>query len=345
MILVTGAGGLVGSATVKYYCDRGHKVIGIDNDTRKKLFGTSVSNQIIYNEKLPQYSHFHIDIRDSSSIESIFKQYGSQLFGVVHCAAQPSHDWAAKDPVMDFTINANGTLNLLESYRNHAPKTAAFVFLSTNKVYGDNPNNVKLIEKEKRYEPLVKDFLVNENMSVDHCTHSLFGVSKLAADAMVQEYGKYFGLNTVCFRGGCLTGPNHSGAELHGFLSYLVKCVVHEKKYFIYGHKGKQVRDNIHTDDLVTAIDNYIKCPSGTGVVYNIGGGKYSNISMLEAIEYIEDKTNKKLDYVQMADARVGDHIWYVSDISKFKKDYPDWKITKSIYETIDDIIACEVQK
>jgi len=344
MILVTGSGGLVGSATVEYYSNLGQKVIGIDNDTRKILFGTSVNNQIKRNKEKENYVHYSVDIRDKKEIEKIFSKFSSDIKGIVHCAAQPSHDWAAKDPTMDFTINANGTLNLLENYRLFSPK-AAFVFLSTNKVYGDNPNRIKLIEHETRFSPLQQDYLVDETMSVDHCTHSLFGVSKLAADTMVQEYGRYFDLNTVCFRGGCLTGPNHAGAELHGFLSYLVKCAVQNKKYYIFGHKGKQVRDNIHSSDLISAIDCYIKRPSTAGAVYNMGGGKYSNISMIEAIRYIESRLEKEIDFVLTDQERIGDHIWYISCLQKFEKDYPNWKITKSVKETINDIIDAEVKK
>jgi len=326
-VIVTGSAGLIGSEAVRFFCDRGHSVIGVDNDMRKVFFGQEAStdwNRARLEAEFDRYHHLSVDIRDREAIDRLFTENEVEL--VIHAAAQPSHDWAAKDPEMDFTINANGTLVLLEATRKHSPETP-FIFTSTNKVYGDTPNYLPLLEQETRWEidprhPFADG--IDETMSVDQCKHSLFGVSKLAADVMVQEYGRYFGMKTMVFRGGCLTGPLHSGTELHGFLAYLVTCILTGREYRIFGYKGKQVRDNIHSHDLVNAFYHAFKAPR-IGEVYNMGGARFSNISMIEAIGQIEGLTGKKAVTTYVDDNRVGDHIWYVSNVDKFKEHYPDW--------------------
>ncbi len=343
VIIVTGSGGLIGSAAAEYFAALGHDIVGIDNDMRQKFFGPDAStvwNRKRLEEKLgKQYKHFDIDIRDVNGVGDVFLKFGKNIQAVIHTAAQPSHDWAATNPVEDFTINANGTMNLLEATRKVCPE-AVFIFTSTNKVYGDTPNRLPLVELETRWEIDPSHTYQNgirEDMSVDHCLHSLFGVSKLAADELVQEYGRYFDMRTACFRGGCLTGPNHSGAELHGFLAYLMRCAVIGKPYKIYGYKGKQVRDNIHNDDLVRAFHEVIKDPK-VARVYNIGGGRTSNCSMLEAITLSEEISGKKLDSTYVDDSRVGDHIWWISDNGKFMSDYPNWRVEKSIKDILTEI-------
>lgn len=332
-VLVTGSSGLIGSQCVKTFCEGGHDVIGIDNDMRKYFF--DASTKLIGNELQKTYSNFilhNIDIRNEHEINKILSENEFNI--IIHTAAQPSHDWAAKEPLTDFTINANGTLILLEAYRKHCPN-ASFVFTSTNKVYGDNPNKLNLIELPTRYETAdLTD--IDETMSIDMCKHSIFGASKVAADIMVQEYGRYFGLNTVSFRCGCLTGEGHQGAKLHGFLSYLVKCIINNDDYTIIGYKGKQVRDNIHAEDLVEAFINYHNNPR-PGEVYNMGGGRYNSISILEAIDKICKYTNRKWNkYTILDQPRIGDHQWYISDLSKFKSHYPAWKIENTIDKTIE---------
>jgi CDP-paratose 2-epimerase len=327
-VLVTGSAGLIGSEAVKFFAKKGFEVIGIDNNARKYFFGESASTD--WNRKRLQtaydnYTHINVDIRDEKEIEKIFKV--NQFDLIIHTAAQPSHDWAAREPKTDFTINALGTLVLLEASRLHCPD-AVFIFTSTNKVYGDNPNLLPLIEQETRFElPKNHEYYngIDESMSIDHTTHSIFGVSKSSADLMVQEYGRYFGMKTGVFRGGCLTGPAHSSAQLHGFLAYLVSAVANEKPYTIFGYKGKQVRDNIHAYDVINAFYHFYKKPS-PGEVYNIGGSRHSNTSMLEAIKLIEEITGKKSRVRYDKHNRVGDHIWYISDVSKFKKAYHGWK-------------------
>jgi len=342
-VLITGSAGLVGSESVKFFSKKGFKVIGIDNNMRKYFFGEEAStkwNENILKSYINDYTHYNVDIRDKKKIEEIFKDHKFDL--IIHAAAQPSHDWAAKEPLTDFTVNANGTIILLENTRKYCPD-ATFIFTSTNKVYGDSPNKLPLIEKEKRWEvdeshPFAKNG-IDETMSIDDCKHSLFGASKVAADVVTQEYGKYFGIKTGTFRGGCLTGPAHSGAELHGFLAYLAKCIANGKKYTIFGYKGKQVRDNIHSYDLVNAFWHFYQNPR-VGEVYNMGGSRYSNISMLEAIEKIEKLLGKKAKYEYKEDNRIGDHIWYISDVSKFREHYPDWIFTYSIDDILKEI--CE---
>lgn len=340
--LVTGSAGLIGSESVKFLVDKGYTIVGIDNNMREYFFGVEASTdwnrQALEKQFQENYIHNNIDIRDNEAVEKIFKKYSFEI--IIHTAAQPSHDWAAKEPFTDFSVNANGTLVLLENFRLHAP-AATFIFTSTNKVYGDTPNYLPLVELEKRYEidkthPYYKNG-IDETMSIDQSKHSIFGASKLAADIMVQEYGKYFNLNTAVFRGGCLTGPSHSGTQLHGFLAYLVKCIATGKKYSIFGYKGKQVRDNIHSHDLVNMFWSYHLKPR-QGEVYNAGGGRNSNISMLEAIEKIEKILGKKANYEYVEKNRSGDHIWYISDVSKFKKHYPEWNYEYNIDDILEDM-------
>lgn len=340
-VLVTGSAGLVGSEAVRFYCKKGYSVVGVDNNLREKFFGkdgdTTWNANLLQKEFKSNYLHLNIDIRDEKSVEELFKKNKFDL--IIHCAAQPSHDWAAKEPLTDFDVNARGTLILLENFRKYC-SDAVFIFTSTNKVYGDTPNSLPLIEKETRYEiPESHKFYngIDESMSIDNSKHSVFGASKVSADVMVQEYGKYFGLKTGVFRGGCLTGPNHSGAQLHGFLAYLVKCIVTGKEYKIFGYKGKQVRDNIHSIDLINALDHFFKKPR-VGEVYNMGGGRFSNISIIEAIKKIEKITGKKAITSYIPENRIGDHIWYISDLSKFKSHYPEWKQEYDIDKTLEDL-------
>jgi CDP-paratose 2-epimerase len=328
--IVTGAAGLIGSEAVDFFSEKFDLVVGIDNNLRQYFFGKDGSvewNKSRLMEKYNNYKHYDIDIRDVQGLEKVFKEYGNDIKMVLHTAAQPSHDWAAKEPFTDFSVNATGTLNVLEMTRLHA-FNAVFVFTSTNKVYGDTPNYLPLIELEDRWEiseshPYFKDG-IDELMSIDHSKHSIFGASKVAADVMVQEYGKYFGMKTGVFRGGCLTGPNHSGAQLHGFLSYLMKCAITGNHYTVFGYKGKQVRDNIHSWDLVNMFWHFYLNPR-EGEVYNAGGGRHSNCSMKEAIKMCQEITGKPMNYSYSEDNRIGDHIWYVSDLTKFKNHYPDW--------------------
>ncbi|MDR3715415.1 MAG: NAD-dependent epimerase/dehydratase family protein [Puia sp.] len=328
--LITGSAGLIGSEAVFFLADKFDRVIGIDNNQRKYFFGENAStewNQQRIQAGVSNYTHYSTDIRDISSVSNIFREYGKDIRLIIHTAAQPSHDWAAKEPHTDFSINANGTLNLLEQTRLHCPE-AVFIFTSTNKVYGDTPNRLPLIEGDLRWEvdPSHPYFEhgIDENMSIDHTKHSLFGVSKVAADVLCQEYGRYFGMNTGVFRGGCLTGPNHSGAQLHGFLSYLMRCAITGDPYTIFGYKGKQVRDNIHSFDLVNMFWHFYRHPR-QGEVYNAGGGRFSNCSMLEAIALCERISGRKMNYRYSGANRIGDHIWWISDTSKFEGHYPGW--------------------
>ena len=340
--IVTGSGGLIGSEAVRFLIGKEVQVIGIDNDMRSRFFGADASTQWnvrSLQESSGQYVHKSIDIRDVDAIDAVFGEYGTDIGLVVHAAAQPSHDWAAQDPFTDFSINATGTHVLLEAMRRHAPK-AVFVFLSTNKVYGDRPNSLPLAELETRWEidpshPFAAG--IDERMPIDQSMHSLFGVSKTAADLLVQEYGRYFGMPTVCFRGGCLTGPSHSGASLHGFLSYMARCAVRGEPYVVIGHKGKQVRDNIHSEDLVNAIWHFYQAPRA-GEVYNIGGGRFSNCSVLEAIDLCEQATGRKFDWSYQDEPRQGDHIWWISDTRKFEAHYPGWRRGYDVRRIIEDI-------
>ncbi len=341
--LITGSAGLIGAESVRFFSKKRFNVIGIDNDMRKVFFGEEASTEWSRKKlesEIKNYLHYSDDIRDKGAMEAIFKKYKNDIKLIIHTAAQPSHDWAAKDPFTDFTINANGTLNLLEMTRKYCPE-AVFIFTSTNKVYGDAPNNLPLVELETRWEideshPYYQNG-IDESMSVDQTKHSLFGASKLAADVLVQEYGRYFNMRTVCFRGGCLTGPGHSPTILHGFLAYLMKCAVIGKHYLIFGYKGKQVRDNIHSYDLVNAFWHFYQKPR-TGEVYNIGGGRHSNCSMLEAITMCEEITGKKMDYSYIEDNRIGDHIWWISDMTKFKSHYPQWDYKYDLKDILIEI-------
>ena len=346
VIIVTGSGGLIGSQAVTHFAKLTDEIVGIDNNMRADFFGPDASTDWVIEDlssRLDNYHHVNSDIRDTDRITALFSEYGSDISLVVHAAAQPSHDWAASDPQTDFGINANGTLNLLEATRQHAPR-AAFIFTSTNKVYGDTPNTLPLVEHETRWEldPAHPWYVhgIPEDMSVDQSTHSLFGVSKLAADALVQEYGRYFDMKTAAFRGGCLTGPDHAGAELHGFLAYLVKCVVEGRPYTVFGHGGKQVRDNIHASDLISAFDHFYRSPR-VGEVYNIGGGRRINCSMREAIALAESLSGRTLDWTYSDEERIGDHRWYVSDTRRFEAHYPEWELSYSL----EDIMAEMVEK
>ena len=344
MLIVTGSAGLIGSETVKRFAKDGFRVAGIDNDMRAEFFGAEASTKKTRDDLLANvrgYEHHNIDIRDAQRIDELFKQHREQISAIVHTASQPSHDWAARDPQTDFTVNANGTLNLLEAARNFCPE-APFIFCSTNKVYGDTPNRLPLRELEKRwevepgheYEPGI-----SETMSIDYTKHSLFGASKAAADLLVQEYGRYFGMPTVSFRGGCLTGPAHAGTELHGFLSYLMICTVTGRPYRVFGYKGKQVRDNIHSYDLVDAFVEFMRAPR-TAEVYNIGGSRSSNCSMLEAIELCQEISGRKLTWSYDDTARAGDHIWWISDVRKFQSHYPGWKVRYGLRDILEEIHA-----
>ncbi|MFL5729867.1 MAG: NAD-dependent epimerase/dehydratase family protein [Cytophagaceae bacterium] len=342
--LITGSSGLIGSEAVKFLCDKMDFVLGIDNDQRAYFFGKDASTQWNANklkELHSNFRHYNLDVRQYDDIEVIFKEYGSDIKLIIHTAAQPSHDWAAKEPITDFTINANGTLNMLELCRHYCQK-AVFIFTSSNKVYGDTPNLLPLIENETRWEIESSHSFykhgIDESMSIDNTKHSLFGASKVAADVMAQEYGKYFNMKVGVFRAGCLTGPQHSGAELHGFLSYLLKCAMTGNHYTIFGYKGKQVRDNLHSWDQVNMFWNFYQNPK-QGEVYNTGGGRFSNCSVLEAIKLCEKLTGKKMNYSYTANNRIGDHIWYISDVTKFKTHFPEWDYKYSLEDTMIQMI------
>lgn len=330
IVLITGSCGLIGSEASRYFAAKGFDIVGIDNDMRRYFFGADASTlwqkEKLKNELGKHYIHFDVDIREVDQLQSVFSRYADDIRLIIHTAAQPSHDWAAKEPQTDFSVNAVGTLNLLEALRVHAP-SASFIFVSTNKVYGDTPNRLPLVELDTRWEIDLQHTYrngVREDMSIDQTLHSLFGASKLAADVLVQEYGRYFGLNTVVFRGGCLSGPNHSGTQLHGFLAYLMKCTVSESPYTVFGYNGKQVRDNIHSTDLIHAFNEFFESP-GVGEVYNIGGGRFSNCSMIEAIKLCEKISGKTLNWSYSQNNRIGDHIWWISDNGKFSSRYPAW--------------------
>ena len=348
--VITGSSGLIGSETAKFFHEKGLEIVGIDNNMRAYFFGQEGSTELNTEQlkrELQNFTHHAVDVRDEEAIERIFRPLGRNISHVVHTAAQPSHDWAAREPFTDFTVNANGTLVLLEATRQHCPD-ATFIFTSTNKVYGDTPNLLPLVERETRWEvdaahPYAEHG-IDESMSIDHSKHSLFGASKVAADVLAQEYGRYFGIKTGTFRGGCLTGPAHSGAELHGFLAYLVKCVITGKPYTIYGYKGKQVRDNIHSYDLVNAFWHYAQNPR-PGEVYNMGGSRHSNCSMLEAISYTEELTGKPLNYTLSDEARSGDHIWWISDVRKFRRDYPAWEYEYDQRRIIQEIVEATQER
>jgi len=341
--IITGSAGLIGSEAASFLHDKGMSIVGIDNDLRSYFFGTEASTTWKAEElksRLRNYRHWSIDIRDSGKIFKLFEDLGRDISLIVHAAAQPSHDWAAREPFTDFTVNANGTLVMLEATRRYCPD-AVFIFTSTNKVYGDRPNSLPVVEMDTRWEidsnhPYFNG--IDENMPIDDSMHSLFGVSKAAADLMAQEYGRYFGLKTGIFRGGCLTGPAHSAAELHGFLAYLVKCAMNGSPYTIFGYKGKQVRDNIHSFDLVNAFWHFYRNPR-CGEVYNMGGSRRSNCSTLEAIGLIEEISGKSIRFSISDKARMGDHIWWISDVSRFQRHYPEWNFDYDLREMIAEIV------
>jgi CDP-paratose 2-epimerase len=343
--VVTGAAGLIGGEAVRFFADKGFEVVGIDNDLRRQFFGADAST-VWQRRELERtvrgYAHFDADIRDREAMTKILARYAKDIEVIIHAAAQPSHDWAASDPTTDFTVNAGATLLLLELARAHCPD-APFLFLSTNKVYGDTPNRLPLVEHASRWEVAEAHAYaahgIDESMSIDHTTHSLFGVSKAAADLMVQEFGRYFGMKTACFRCGCLTGSGHSGAQLHGFLSYLMRCTMTGRPYAVLGYKGKQVRDNIHSRDLVSALWHFQQAPR-SGEVYNIGGSRFANCSMLEAIELCEEITGQRLSWSLEDRARTGDHIWWISDVRRFQSHYPQWRMEYGLRATLEDI--CE---
>lgn len=344
VVLVTGSGGLIGSESVKFFHELGFSVVGIDNDMRKFFFGDEAStrwNVERLKSNLKNYTHFDADIRDEAAIGDIFNKYRSNLKLIIHTAAQPSHDWAAQDPFTDFTVNANGTLNLLEHTRQIVPD-AVFIFCSTNKVYGDTPNRLPLVELEKRWEiaenhPYFSG--ITEDMSIDQTKHSLFGASKVAADVLVQEYGRYFDMKTAIFRGGCLTGPSHSGTQLHGFLAYLMKCTMTGQPYTVFGYKGKQVRDNIHSFDLVNAFYHFFQSPR-VAEVYNVGGSRHSNCSMLEAIDVCQKITGRELNWTYSETNRIGDHIWWIGSVQKFRSHFPDWNFKYDVDGILREMYA-----
>jgi len=343
LAIITGSGGLIGSEAAAFFVESGLDVVGIDNDMRAYFFGQSASTkpqtQRLRQTYGSQFRPFEHDIRDKGAVDRLFAEHARDLQVVVHAAAQPSHDWAAIEPITDFTVNANGTLNLLEATRRHSPD-ATFIFCSTNKVYGDRPNELPLEVRPTRLElpdshPYHRG--IDTSMSIDASLHSLFGASKAAADLLVQEYGRYFGMPTVCFRGGCLTGPNHAGAELHGFLSYLMRCTVRGDHYTVRGYAGKQVRDNIHSADLVRAFAAFHANPR-PAAVYNIGGGRDSNCSMLEAIDLCEQISGCVLEW-ELADVpRTGDHRWWISDLTSFRADFPGWRLTYDVEGILREI-------
>ena len=348
--LITGSAGLVGSEAARFMHERGFDIIGVDNDMRQYFFGTDGStawNRTQLEKELPNYRHCDLDIRDADGVNALFAECGKAIALVIHAAAQPSHDWAAREPLTDFAINANGTLHLLEATRRCCPD-AVFIFASTNKVYGDAPNELPLVECATRYEldaaHPYHEFGIDESLRIDQCQHSLFGASKLAGDILTQEYGRYFGLKTAVFRGGCLTGPAHSAAELHGFLGYLVKCVVTGRPYTIFGYKGKQVRDNIHSRDLVSAFWHFCQNPRA-GEVYNMGGGRRANVSVLEAIETAQHLAGRSLDYALADEARRGDHIWWISDVRKFQAHYPHWECEYDIERTLREMVEAAQER
>lgn len=343
--IISGSAGLIGGESARLFAGEGFEVIGIDNDMRSEFFGSDAAtawNRRELEADLKNYKHYELDIRDREGLKKIFTKFGKNISIIIHTAAQPSHEWAAKDPVTDFTVNANGTLNLLELARHHC-EDAVFIFTSTNKVYGDTPNSLPLRELETRWE-LPADghpygaHGIDEQMNIDHCTHSVFGASKVAADVLVQEYGRYFGMKTACFRCGCLTGSAHSGVQLHGFLAYLMKCVISKSQYKIFGYKGKQVRDNIHAGDLVGCFRHFYLMPLAGGQVYNIGGSRYSNCSVLEAITMCNEISGVELNWSYEERNRVGDHMWWISDIRRFRAHYPEWELKYDIRGILEEL-------
>lgn len=346
--LVTGSAGLIGSESARHFAGLGMDVVGIDNDMRRYFFGedgsTAWSLLRLTSDLGDAYTHFDTDIRDRDGLEQIFKKYGSSIAVVIHTAGQPSHDWAAKEPYTDFDVNAGGTLNVLENARQHCPE-APFIHCSTNKVYGDRPNALPLVEQETRYEiepghPYQQG--ITEDMSIDDCLHSIFGVSKVAADVMVQEYGRYFGMKTACFRGGTLTGPAHSAAELHGYLAYLMRCVMERRTYNLYGYKGKMVRDAIHSHDVLTAFEAFFRNPR-SAEVYNLGGGRHSNASHIEAFRMAAEITGNEPRITYLEQNRIGDHQWWIGSMARFQEHYPAWRMTYDVPKILREMYEANV--
>ena len=340
-VLVTGSSGLIGSEAVVYFDALGFRITGVDNNMRADFFGPqgdTTKNRARLEETCRRFTHRTLDIRDRAGVDALFA--GDRPDLVIHAAAQPSHDLAAKRPFDDFDVNAVGTLNLLEATRRHAPE-AVFIFMSTNKVYGDGPNDVPLVELETRwdYADPAYEHGIAEGFSIDRCLHSLFGASKVAADVLTQEYGRYFGMKTGTFRGGCLTGPHHAGVELHGFLNYLVLASIEERPYTIFGYKGKQVRDQIHARDVIDAFWAFAQAPR-PGEVYNLGGGKQNAASLLECVEMVHERTGKRPKLTYSEQNRIGDHICYYSDLRKLRAHYPGWDIRHSLDEIVDEMVA-----
>ncbi len=350
IVIVTGSSGLIGSETARFFHDQGFTVVGIDNNLREYFFGAEAStawNAIRLRRVLKNFTHRELDVRDQESVFRLIQKYGNDIALVVHAAAQPSHDWSAREPITDFSVNATGTLVMLEATRRFCPD-AVFIFTSTNKVYGDASNSLPLIELETRWEldpsHIYAEHGIDESLTIDQSKHTIFGAGKISADVMTQEYGRYFGLKTGVFRGGCLTGPTHSGAELHGFMAYLVKCAVTGRPYIIHGYKGKQVRDNIHAFDLVNAFWHFFQSP-GSGAVYNIGGSRHSNCSILEAINYIAELSGHRLNYRLSEQARPGDHIWWISDVRRFQREFPTWTYRYDLKSIISEMIEAVKDK
>lgn len=345
-VLITGSSGLIGSEAVEYYDRAGHQVVGVDNDMRAEFFGpqgTTVWNLGRLKNVTRNFEHCSIDIRDRQGLTELFQRHTFDL--IIHCAAQPSHDKACQIPLLDFEVNALGTINLLETTRQHCPE-AVFIHMSTNKVYGDVPNELPRVELEKRYDYAnTEDYHgIAEECRIDRCLHSLFGASKAAADIVAQEYGRYFDMKVGVFRGGCLTGPSHSGVELHGFLSYLVKVALSGGTYKVFGYKGKQVRDNIHSYDVIQAFEAFRNNPK-PGEVYNLGGGRENSVSILEAFDLIEQLSGRKVNWVYVDQNRIGDHICYISDLRKLKSHFPEWTITRSLPKILEEMIAAEAER
>jgi len=345
-VLVTGSNGLIGSEAVEHYDRLGCEVHGVDNNMRRQFFGPkgdTLWNLARLQRVTGHFTHHDLDIRDREGVFALFQQYSFDV--IIHCAAQPSHDRARDIPLIDFDVNAVGTLNLLEATRQHAPK-AVFIFMSTNKVYGDAPNELPLAELPTRWDYARPDDLhgIDEHCRIDQCLHSLFGASKVAADIIAQEYGRYYGLKTGIFRGGCLTGPKHSGVKLHGFLSYLVQVAVRDEEYTVFGYKGKQVRDQIHSADVIAAFDAFIADPRA-GEVYNLGGGRENSVSILECFALLEDRLGRPVRWHYSDNNRRGDHICYISDLRKLKRHFPGWKITRSLDDILDEILEAELAK
>ena len=348
--LVTGSAGLIGSQAVRHFAGLGLHVVGVDNDMRKVFFGDDSSTawmaDALNDELGDRYTHESLDIRDRDAVEALFSRYGTDIELVIHTAAQPSHDWAARDPFTDFDVNAVGTLNMIENTRQHCPE-AVFIFTSTNKVYGDTPNRLPLIEQETRWEIDPSHTYVDgirEDMSIDMTKHSLFGASKVAADVVVQEYGRYFGMKTSCFRGGTLTGPNHSAAELHGFLAYVMQCTMTGTPYRVFGYQGKQVRDAIHSSDLINCFEQVYRAPR-SAEVYNIGGGRHSNCSVREAIAMCEDISGRTLDHTYVEDNRIGDHIWWIGSNARFEEHYPDWSLEYDVRMILEEMFEANTDR